>query len=237
MKKLATTIFVAAAIGAVSCKKDTIGHGPVTTQTRSVQNFTGIDLQMNGSVYYTSSSTVKIEVSAPESIHGMLETNVIDNRLVIRYANGKTYDSDDNIRINVSAPNLESLQLTSSGSIHCMSDIHPANLYLRTTGSGDIFLKDVMTSNLEASSTRSGMIIATGGVAMNEKLKTDGSGKIDLSAITATNVTARTVGSGDIRVKVSGLLDVTIDGSGSVYFTGYPALSSHISGSGHIIRL
>jgi hypothetical protein len=238
MKKLTTSILVAAtAIGSVSCKKDTISHGPVSTQARNVQSFEGIDLRMNGTVYYTNSSVTKVEVTAPENIHSILETNVVGNHLVIRYNNGKTFDADENIRINVSAPNVGSFQLNTSGSIYAMNDIHPDNLYLLSSGSGNLSFQKIETNTIEASSTRSGHITAGGGSAITEKLKTDGSGKIDLSALSAKNVTARTISSGDIRVKVTDHLDATIDGSGSIYFSGYPDLSSHVSGSGHIIRL
>ena len=110
------------------------------------------------------------------------------------------------------------------------------NLFLRTSGSGDIVLQKVIANNIEAESTVSGRITATGGVAVSEKLKTDGSGKIDMSAIAANNVWARTIGSGDIKVKVSDHLDATINGSGSVYFRGWPQVSTHIHGSGDVIR-
>jgi hypothetical protein len=238
MKKLTTAILVTSiALGGVSCKKDLIGDGPITTETRSTQPFTGIDLRMNGNVYYTNAAETKLEITARESIHAELETKIVDNRLVIRYKNGKTYDADASIRINVSAPDVSAFLLNTSGSIICMNDIQPANLLLRSNGSGDISLQKVVTNNIDAESTVSGRIIAAGGSTVNEKLKTDGSGKIDMAAVSAKAATVRTIGSGDIKVKVSENLDVTIDGSGSVYFSGYPFISTHISGSGHLVRL
>jgi hypothetical protein len=238
MKKLTTILLAATAVvSSVSCKKDTVGEGPVTSQTRSIQNFTGIELKMNGNVYYTKSDVVRLEVIAPESIHSMLETGVINGKLLIRYSNGKSYDNDASIRINVSAPDVNTFLLNTSGSIFVMNDIQPANLLLRSHGSGDIVLQKVFTGNIDAESSQSGRITAGTGSANFEKLKTDGSGKIDLSGIAAKTVTTHTVGSGDIRVKVSDNLDVDIDGSGSVYFSGNPYITTHISGSGHLVRL
>ena len=220
----------------VSCKKDVIGDGPVTTQTRTVTNFTGIDLRMNGTVYYKNDTELKLEIVAKESIHSILETKVIDNRLVIRYTNGKTYDADESIRINISGPGVNSLETNTSGSIYCMNAIQPANLFVRTSGSGNILLQNVVTGNIEAESTQSGRITAAGGTANSEKIKTDGSGKVDLSAVTAKNVTGRIIGSGDIKVKVTDHLDATIDGSGDIYFSGYPLITTHLNGSGRLIR-
>jgi hypothetical protein len=238
MKKLTTAILVTTiALGSVSCKKDLVGEGPVTTETRSIQPFTGIDLRMNGNVYYTKAAETKLVITARESIHAELETKIVDDRLVIRYKNGKTYDADETIRINISAPDVNAFILNTSGSIIVMNDIQPANLLLRSYGSGDISLQKVVTSNIDAESTVSGRIISAGGSTVTEKLKTDGSGKIDMAAVAASTATVRTIGSGDIKVKVSQALDVTIDGSGSVYFSGFPTLSTHISGSGKLVRL
>jgi hypothetical protein len=238
MKNLTTAILVTAtAFGSVSCKKDLIGEGPITTVTRPVQSFTGLDLQMNGTVYYTKGETLKLEISAKESIHNMLETSVSDNRLVVRYKNGKTYDADETIRINVTAPDVSSFIVNTSGSIFVMNDIQPANLMLRSYGSGSIYLQRIFTNNIDAESTVSGRITSATGTANSERLKTDGSGKINLGAVAVKTANVRTIGSGDISVKVSESLNVTIDGSGSVYFSGYPSITTHISGSGHLVRL
>jgi hypothetical protein len=238
MKKLTTAILLtAAALGSVSCKKDLVGEGPVTTQTRTVPAFTGIDLRMNGTVYYTKDAVTKVEITAKQSIHSMLETNVVNNQLVIRYYNGKTYDADESIRINISAPDLGSFLQNTSGSIYSTNDINVPNLYIRNSGSGNIYLQGVTTSNIDAESTQSGHVTITHGTTQSEKLKSDASGKIDFSGVAAKTVTARTIGSGDIKVKVSDYLNATIDGSGSIYFFGYPSLSSHISGSGQLVRM
>ena len=54
--------------------------------------------------------------------------------------------------------------------------------------------------------------------------------------ISAKSVTAKTSGSGSIKVKAADHLDATVEGSGSIYFTGYPSVSSHIYGTGHLIH-
>jgi hypothetical protein len=238
MNKLTTAIVMVLLVTiSFSCKKEIVGEGPVSTKTRTAANFTGIDLRMNGNVFYTNGSEWKLEVTAKESIHSMLETNVVNNKLVIRYSNGKTYDADESIRINVTGPGVGSFELNTSGSIYCQNAIAPANLYLRSSGSGNIYLQGVTTNNIEAESLQSGHINAGYGTANSEKLKTDGSGKIDLSGIAAKNVTARVIGSGDIRVKVLDRLDATIDGSGDIYFSGSPLITTHINGSGGLVRL
>lgn len=238
MKKLTTALLLLTVVLAgVSCKKDSIGEGPMATQSRTVAPFTAIDLRMNGNVYFKIDSVYKVEVTAKQSIHGSLETGIADGRLVIRYDNGKTYDADESIRIHVSAPDVNSLKVTSSGSIFCTTDMMPSSLSLFSSGSGSISLQSVSTGHLKAESLQSGTITATGGNALAEELKSDASGKIDLSRLSAKTASAHIAGSGFIKVKVADHLKATIDGSGSVYFSGYPTLSTQIRGTGHLVRL
>lgn len=237
MKRLTTTIIlIAIVISMISCKKDLIGEGPVMTETRAVNNFNAIDLRMNGSVYFRTDTAFKVQVSAKQSIMSILETSVTNGKLTIRYNNGKTYDADETIRIDVSAPSVNSLELTTSGSIYSMLPLNSGNLFLRTTGSGNITLQSVAATNIDAFSGMSGKIIAATGTVHNIKAKTEGSGHIDLSGIAARTANARVVASGDIRLRVSDHLDARIDGSGDIYFRGNPTLSTQLNGSGHLVR-
>ena len=95
---------------------------------------------------------------------------------------------------------------------------------------------ELRITNLDAQSLQSGKITATIGSAINSNLKSDGSGKIDLSGITTKYVTARIIGSGDINVKATDKLDATINGSGTIYFSGSPLITSHVSGTGRLVR-
>ncbi|MES1226974.1 MAG: DUF2807 domain-containing protein, partial [Bacteroidota bacterium] len=191
---------------------------------------------LNGNVYYKNDPAWKLEITAKESIHGMIETKVVDKKLVIQYNNGKTYDEDESIAINISGPAVNRFELNTSGSIYCMNDIQLADLYLRSSGSGNIYLHNVFTNSIEAESIVSGRISVMGGTAINGKIKTDGSGKIDMTTLALRTATARLIGSGDIKLKVAEQLNARIDGSGSIYFSGYPLVISEISGTGRLIH-
>jgi hypothetical protein len=175
-------------------------------------------------------------VTARESIHNELETVVNQGTLVVRYRNGKTYDADETIRIEVQSPNVHRFQLNTSGSIYVNNDLQQPTLFFRSAGSGSIHLKKIFANSMEAESVVSGSISSTGGTTQTERLRTDASGRIDMSAVTASSVYADIIGSGDISLRASDFLDVTIKGSGDVYFAGYPQISTHISGTGHLVR-
>ena len=225
---LATVLF--------SCKKDIIGDGPVTTETRTVQNFTSIELQMNGNVYYRNNPEWKLEIAARESIHDMLETNVINGNLVIRYYNGKTYDNDESIRIIVSGPGVNNFVTTTSGNIVGENEIVVPNVGLRSSGSGNISISKVTATSLEAQSNQSGRVTVGAGSVNTENLKSAGSGTVDMRYVQAKYASAYTKGSGDIRVRVSEKLEAKIYGSGWVLYYGRPAVSSTVLGSGKVER-
>jgi len=239
MKKLTTMILLSAVtLGVLSCKKGVVGEGPSLTQNRPVTAFTAIDLRMAGDVYFTNDTNRKVEIIAQQNILNMLETFVAGNKLVVKFNGNSDYHSSSHIRINVSGPGINSFNVSTAGSIYCNNTIQADHLFLQSTGSGSIILQQVISGHIEAKSTTSGTIRSTGGgTTVSEDMETSGSGSIDLLGISATNVKAKTSGSGNIKVKASNQLNATVEGSGSIYFTGYPNVSSHVYGTGHLIHL
>lgn len=62
------------------------------------------------------------------------------------------------------------------------------------------------------------------GTAPDLTAQLDGSGLINVFAVAAQRAIAGIDGSGDIKVRASETLDVTIDGSETVYYKGTPSL-------------
>ena len=58
MKKL-SLVMVALAMIFTSCEKVT-GEGPIVTQTRNVQDFTGVDLRSSANVYFKQDPNFKV---------------------------------------------------------------------------------------------------------------------------------------------------------------------------------
>lgn len=145
------------------------------------------------------------------------------------------------------------VKLTGSGDV----EINKADaLYsqVRLTGSGDIDLGELLTEDIEITQTSSGNIdgevygaetadisltgsgrIMILGDAYDLSTNHTASGRMDLLDFEVVNARTRSTGSGDTFVNVSGLLDVTITGSGDVLYTGDPDdIISRITGSGDV---
>jgi len=237
MKRLATIIVVSIiAACTVSCRKSLVGEGPTVSQIRATPAFNGIELQMYGDVYYKNEPERKLEIIAQQNILNNIETYVSGNKLIIKFNNSRDFWDADMIRINVSAPDANSFVVNSAGNINCMNDINTQLLYLRNGGSGSISLSHINANIIDAENNGSGSIQGAVGTSVSEHIKNSGSGQINFSGVTAHTANAETIGSGSVRVKVLDHLRAVIDGTGSIYYSGNPTVSSDISGQGHLIH-
>ncbi len=60
---------------------------------------------------------------------------------------------------------------------------------------------------------------------------------MDLVSLKGKSAYTNTSGSGSIKLQVSDNLNVTIAGSGSVFYVGNPIITTKISGSGTVVHL
>jgi hypothetical protein len=233
MKKFSVLIVTAFSLFLFSCRKTT-GEGPVVNETRSVAAFAGIDQRVSASVYYTPSPDVRVEVSAQQNILDVLQTYVSNNKLVIKFRDGVRVHSHEAIRVEVSAPAVNSLRISGSGNLYVNGPFTPGTLEMDISGSGDMVLAELTTGYLDANISGSGNIRVSQGTATEERLKISGSGNLALENVTAARVTTNTSGSGTTRVTATQSLNVTISGSGSVFYRGAPQINLSVSGSGKV---
>ncbi|HET7899401.1 MAG TPA: head GIN domain-containing protein [Flavisolibacter sp.] len=235
MRKISLAFVIVSSLLFVSCRKVT-GDGPVVSETRPVPDFTGIDQRVGATVYYTQSPNYKVEVSAQQNILDVLQTYVSNNKLVVKFKDGVQVRSHESIRVEVAAPQVNSVHMSGSGNLYITGPFTPGSLDLAISGSGDMNITELNTGFLEAVISGSGNIRISKGSAGEEKLKISGSGNMNLENITAARVTTTTSGSGDTKVTATETLDVTISGSGSVYYNGSPRINASISGSGKVVH-
>lgn len=224
-------------IGAASCRKLS-GEGPVVTEQRTVNGFTGLSLRMPATVYYTQGSTYRVELESNRNIVSEIETRLINDDLVLRFKHSTTQlGAGEKIVVRVTAPDLSKLEVDGSGRIQVLSSISSSILQLRLYGSGFIDVMDVNGSTLQAMVSGSGKIKVSGGTVSNQSLEISGSAEMDMAGTISQHTTGRIAGSGNMKVNVQQRLDVSISGSGRVRYLGNPVINSTISGSGAVARL
>jgi len=233
---LITTVIITLLI-AESCKKKTTcidGNGNVIQEQRDMDAFK--DLLIEGAfkttIYQTQNSTV--DLFAESNIIPIITTVVNNQLLTISVAGGQCYHTTQPVEVYVNSPDYETITANSSGDVN-LSNLSLDNLTYNQNGSGDlngIFGLDKITFNLSGSGNATLV-----GSASQGDLKLSGSGNIYASDLAIETVYANSSGSGDMHLRVNTFLDVTISGSGNVYYKGNPGtINSTITGSGQLIN-
>jgi hypothetical protein len=235
MKKLSVFSTVILILFFTSCKK-VIGEGALVTETRTTANFDAVESQISGNITFVQSPDFKVEITAQQNILDVMETPVINNRLVVRFRNNVRVKSHEQITTIVKAPSISSITSSGSGDVNVLGPLNGNSLVFKLNGSGNIYLPVVTCNYLETTTSGSGDISIAGGTAETEHLKISGSGNINAQNVLAKSATTTISGSGSIKVSASETLNATISGSGSVYYWGRPVVSTSISGSGRVIH-
>lgn len=234
MKNIILSMFCAAsALTITSCHRIN-GEGPTITQTYGYTGFNGICAGIDGDVYFTQDSIYKVEIVGQANIISEIQTSVKNGILQMHFKPLANIGRHTRLTAYVSAPAAYNLDLTGSGTIKVLQPLISSDLTLNVSGSGDVFVAQLNGTNLYSTISGGGNITVANGNVRNETLEISGSGDINMLNILTKYCSTNTSGSGTTKVNVSNDLDVTISGSGGVYYLGNPSIHSSISGSGRV---
>ncbi len=245
-------------IATSSCRRENFpcikGKGSVQTQSRDVSDYTRIEFQTEGTVYITVDTFYSMKIEAQQNIIDDMQTVLNGNSLKIY--NKHCLKNHEPIKIYITTPSLDGIDLSGSGNLIVSSKIEAADFDLSVSGSGDIELQDSLFSNsvtttisgsgsmkliavcnsLTGKISGSGNFSVTGNTSL-EKFTISGSGNIHAFDFFSHTSEVAISGSGNVEINVSDNLDVTVSGSGDVYYKGNPTINTHMSGSGNLIHV
>lgn len=210
------------------------GKGDVVTEVRQVKDFHAIDISTSGEVELRVDSVYHLEVSCEESVIDFLET-ISDNGVLKIHFDRDVYDVD-NLKIIVSAPAWDGIDIHGSADVNAPDAISGDKLDLSVSGSGDIKIFKADFTAIKTRITGSGDVDITGS-ADDLDCSITGSGGLDVLNCPVLTAKVNISGSGDARLDVSETLDVTITGSGDVEYRGDAQVTSNISGSGKVRKI
>ncbi len=210
------------------------------SETRNVGSFSGVKMGISGNLYITQGSPQKVVIEAPEEALKRIETEIVGGNLIIRQQNDwkwwRNWSGSRNIKIYITAPKLDHLAVSGSGSIESENTIRADNMYVGVSGSGDMDL-DLDIQDLESRVSGSGNMDLRGS-ARDIEVSVSGSGNVDAEDMSADNCDIRISGSGNCRVQVKNRLESRVSGSGNVYYRGNPEkVNNSSSGSGSIRKI
>jgi hypothetical protein len=219
-----------------SCKKDCFaikGKGSVISQNYVVPAFNAISNSIAADIYLTPDSLHSVSIEAQSNIHEILSIKVVNNELQIGYTKNCGSIKHENIKIYISVPSINSIQLSGSGNVQTTAEFITTSLDMRISGSGSI------TAAIQAQSFVNGRISGSGdlflsGNTISENFKISGSGNVRSFAMHSLTSDIEISGSGNADVSAENELSASISGSGDIRYHGNPSINSSISGSGSV---
>jgi hypothetical protein len=190
------------------------GSGNVTSETRDVSGFTGINLAGSANVDVTLGEPEAVVVEAEDNIAPLIETRVENNQLVISLKPKTNIATTKPVRVHVTMKSLDKITLGGSGGV-TSSNLNGDAIQVDLPGSGNIQLSGTVKSAI---------------------ITLSGSGRVTCDQLKASSVRVKVSGSGNARVYASDSLEAGVSGSGSIRYSGNPAqINKNVTGSGSII--
>ncbi|MER2998422.1 head GIN domain-containing protein [Pontibacter populi] len=208
------------------------GDGAIETRILNLEPFSRIEANGNFKVYLTQGPNQRVEVKGEPNILSQLETNVSNSTWKITHR--ECVRKSDDVEVYITIPEVESLFLNGSGHIEGQNTITATDLPVAVNGSGKIAL-DVLANKIITQLTGSGKIVLQGESPVHT-VNISGSGRTEAFNLSSENVKVNISGSGTGEVTAINALDVTISGSGNLYYKGNPTITQHISGSGKVLK-
>jgi len=213
-----------------SCRPMFHASGPLVSSDRELVQFSKVTLKGSMDIVLTQDSDYTITVEAAERKMKYISTKIIDGRLVVNVP--------DNKKITVYVPGhvLNEVVIDGSGNITADGELHPNSFEAGIRGSGDVKL-NINANSMKVTIDGSGDVDLSG-EAKSYNIEVKGSGNIESRNFKVESCGVEIKGSGDCWVYVTDSLNITIDGSGNVYYRGDPeTVVTDISGSGKIIPI
>lgn len=236
-KTLITLGLVSLVLFLSSCTKKLVGTGPSITKTYSVSAFSGVDLAVDAEVIYVLDSVYKLEITAQENVHDLLKIKNQSASLNIGFKTLVNLIKHDPIKILIHAPMIQHVEVSGSGSVHTVGQFKSSEFNANVSGSGRVDIDYIQADKLDVNISGSGSIRIFAGESNRADTHISGSGKVEMTGHLSEYVITHTSGSGLTKLWAEKTLTATISGSGDVYYKGNPAIETHISGSGKLIKL
>jgi len=199
-------------------------------EERDVSSFTGVSLGISGDLYLTQGSPQKVVIQAEKNLDE-IETQVRDGVLRIKTDNWTSRIKG--VKIWITMPEVEALNVSGSGDIIAETPINADELELKVSGSGSINVDELKGDEIGAAISGSGDLKLAGS-ADEMELRISGSGSVYAEGLKVNECGIKISGSGSCKIDVTGELDASISGSGKVTYYSNPQIDARVSGSGKV---
>ncbi len=146
------------------------GRGDIETESVYVNDFSSIDLQNVSNVYVETGKECKVVFTAYENILPYMEADVRGDELILRFNRNINVNSDEEIRVDITLPELDRVTLSGVGNFYISGPqqqsiemeldgvgnieafdlpVYDASIELNGTGNIEILAKDYLSVDLD----------------------------------------------------------------------------------------
>jgi hypothetical protein len=209
----------------------TAGEGSIETETRNLEDFKSIVLDVSAEVTVVKGQPAKVEIQTYRNLLEKIETKTSGGKL--KLSSDGCISAGEKIKIKITLPELEGLEVNGSGNITIPDTFIVDEINLEINGSGDI-TASLVAAKVESEIHGSGNIILNGSANIND-VDIQGSGNFKAENFPCNQSTIDVKGSGDAYVYTIKNLEVDLSGSGTVHYKGKPKVESQVNGSGKVV--
>ncbi|MGB3008225.1 MAG: head GIN domain-containing protein [Chitinophagaceae bacterium] len=232
---LAPAIFLVASCTYITGKRIK-GDGNVITQIRSISGFTSIDAGGSADIYVTQDSVFSVKVEVDNNLQEYIEVYKEGNVLNIHQQNNTNLDATGKIKVYITAPFFEKMNVSGACNIIGQNNITSATtISINVSGAGKVEMS-VNAPKVSADMSGACTVILKG---ETKNFEADGSGSTDIKCfgLMAENTKVDLSGAGDAEVFASVTLDVNVSGAADVRYKGNPSVNQKISGAGSVKKV
>jgi len=188
------------------------GSGSTTSEIRTVDQFHSISASMVGDVFITQGTPQELRIVTHPLILEVLETEVINEELSIRFDD--CIEELEILDIFITIPDIRSINFSGIGSVTSLNELNLEELTVSYSGVGETTLNGQVT-NFQYSLSGIGDLKAFDLITSRSEIVISGIGNVEITALDE--------------------LDVIISGNGNVSYKGDPNITSIVSGNGNVI--
>ena len=177
-----------------------VGTGDVVSETRDISGFTGMSSGISADIELRQSSTFSVTIDGQKNIIDLVEMEVKEGVLKIRFKKGYSMSYKKNLKIRLEAPNFAYLGMSGSGDVRAEGALTGEKLDISISGSGDFNLTDLAYADVKIGISGSGDVIV-GGNAERAELSISGSGDVKAKGLQAQSVKCRVTHCFSLRSK------------------------------------
>jgi hypothetical protein len=209
--------------------------GKVASETRPGKDFRGVAMGVPGTLVVRQGAPAAVSVEADDNLLAEIETVVEKGVLKVRFKRRLDVSGRPTIRLLVTNPVFDSLEVSGSGDILSES-IRSDALQLSVSGSGDVKIARVEAQSLTIAIAGSGDV-RVAGQAGEVAARIAGSGDVEAARLESRRAKVSIAGSGDVSLWAKESLEVSVAGSGSIRYYGDPSVTKKVAGSGSVKRM